>query len=762
MKKLFGVFLITLLFITFQCSSLPNKTKKSYIVYLGGHDDHGLDESQIKDSHFEFLYSFLGSKEEVEEAVIYSYDKHINGFAAILEEDVAAKIAEHPDVVSVFQNKALKLHTTRSWEFLNLERESGFIDSSSLWRKARFGENIIIANLDTGVWPESKSFNDYGYGAIPSKWRGGCQNETIVPCNKKLIGAKYYNKGYKALIGNLDPSLNSARDYEGHGSHTLSTAGGDFVPGVNFNGIGNGTAKGGSPRARVAAYKVCWPPSLIAGECVESDILKGFEDAIKDGVDVLSVSLGGDPTDYFEDALSIGSFHAVKKGITVVFSAGNNGPIPGTVSNVAPWVITVGASTIDREFQSFVNLPNGMHLKGLSLSKHLPDSRFYPLIDAANAKAENASESDARLCMEGALDPKKVHGKILVCLRGVIGRVDKGIEAAHAGAAGMILCNDKDNGDEIIPDPHVLPATHINYADACLLYSYLNSTNKPYGFITFPTAALNIKPAPIMANFSSRGPNSVTPGILKPDITAPGVNIIAAFSEDGDPPGLKYSIESGTSMACPHVSGVVGLLKTLYPDWSSAAIKSAIMTTAKTKDNTGNAMMDESKTKADPFGYGAGDISPNAAMNPGLVYDLGVNDYLDFLCALGYNETMIQKFSDGFYECPKTNNSILNFNYPSITVPKLSASDTITVTRKLKNVGSPGVYVVGVQKPFGISVDVNPKMLSFWNMGEVKMFEVTFKVDDDHVKKNGEYVFGDIMWSDGTHHVRSPIVVSVA
>ncbi|KAI3698237.1 hypothetical protein L6452_31350 [Arctium lappa] len=745
---------------------------ESYIVYLGGHGDHG--SQIIKDSHSEFLGSILGSKEQADEAMIYSYDNHINGFAAILEEDVAAKIAEHPDVVSVFMNKGLKLHTTHSWEFLDLERETGFIDSSSLWTKARFGENIIIANLDTGVWPESASFSDYGsYGPIPSKWRGGCQNETLVPCNNKLIGAKYYNKGYKAMYGDLDPSLDSAFDHDGHGSHTLSTAAGNFVPGVNINGVGNGTAKGGSPRARVAAYKVCWPPSLLGGECAEADILKGFDAAIQDGVDVISVSLGGYPMDYFKDALSIASFHAVKKGITVVFSAGNDGPIPGTVTNVAPWVITVGASTIDREFQSFVNLHNGMHLKGLSLSKHLPDSRFYPLINAANAKAENASVLNATLCKQGALDPKKVHGKILVCLRGDNGRVEKGIEAAHAGAAGMILCNDKANGNDIIADPHVLPATHINYADGRLLYSYLNSTKEPFGFITYPAAAVNIKPAPFMAAFSSRGPNSVTPQILKPDITAPGVNIIAAFSEESSP-GFPYNIESGTSMSCPHVSGVVGLLKSLYPDWSPAAIKSAIMTTAKTKDNMGDPMMDGSSSKmnANPFSRGAGDIWPNRAMNPGLVYDLSVNDYLDFLCASGYNETMIQKFSDGVYKCPhnyKTtnNNILLNFNYPSITVPKLPSNDTITVTRRLKNVGSPGVYLVGVKKPLGISVDVNPKMLSFWNKGEEKMFEVTMKkaaADDHHVKiiGNNNYVFGELIWSDGSHYVRSPIVVSVA
>ncbi|KAI3740981.1 hypothetical protein L2E82_31456 [Cichorium intybus] len=756
MKLFRGFLTLFIIFCTLQWPSLAINSKKSYIVYLGGHVN-GLEASEIRESHFEFLASILGSKERADEAIIYSYDKHFNGFSATLDEDAAAKLAEHPDVVLVFPNKGRRLHTTHSWDFLKLE-SNGIIDSSSLWKKARFGENIIIANLDTGVWPESKSFSDHGYGPIPSKWKGGCENETSVPCNKKLIGAKYFNKGYLATYGSMGMnSMNNARDHEGHGSHTLSTAGGNFVSGVSINEVGNGTAKGGSPRARVAAYKVCWPPTLLGGECTDADILKGFEAAIEDGVDVISVSLGGAPANYFDDAIAIASFHAVKKGISVVFSAGNDGPLPETVTNVAPWVLTVGASTIDREFQAFVELRSGLRLKGLSLSKPLPNNRLYPLISAANAKAENASAMNAMLCKEGSLDQKKVHGKILVCLRGDNGRVEKGKQALLAGAAGMILCNDKASGNEIIADPHLLPATHITYADGLRVYAYLNSTKEPLGFITHPSPVVNIKPAPSMAGFSSRGPNMITPEILKPDITAPGVNIIAAYTQDSKS-DFPYNIESGTSMACPHVSGVVGLLKNVHPDWSPAAIKSAIMTTANSRDNEGHPMMDETKSTANPFSRGAGDICPNRAMNPGLVYDLSANDYLDFLCAIGYNQTMVQKVSGHRYECPRSNNSILDFNYPSITVHKLSG--TVTVTRKLKNVGKPGIYGVRVRSPVGISVDVEPKVLRFQKKGEVQKFQLTVKAHGIKVIK--DYVFGELAWSDGKHLVKSPIVVSVA
>ncbi|KAH9611864.1 hypothetical protein KSS87_019543 [Heliosperma pusillum] len=636
----------------------------------------------------------------------------------------------------------------------------------SAWKKANYGENTIIANLDTGVWPESRSFHDEGYGPIPSKWKGFCDIEG-VPCNRKLIGARFFNKGYAAFAGKSDPSWDTARDYDGHGSHTLSTAGGNFVPGAKIMNITNGIAKGGSPKARVAAYKVCGKP-INGSECFDADILAAFDTAIHDGVDVLSVSLGGDAVDYVNDGVAIGAFHAVQNGIVVVMSAGNSGPGLGTVSNVAPWMITVGASTMDREFESYVELGNRDRLKGASLSSALPEKKLYGLITGAQAKTANASATDAMLCQPNTLDENKAKGKIVVCLRGGNGRVNKGVQVALAGAAGMILCNDESTGNEIISDPHVLPASHLTYKDGHAVFAYVNSTANSYGLITKPVGVLQTKPAPYVAAFSSRGPNIITPEILKPDITAPGVNVIAAYSEgvsptdeDYDKRRFPYMVDSGTSMSCPHISGIVGLLKTRYPGWSPAAIRSAIMTTARVKDNTGSLMKDATFEKVNPFSYGSGHVQPNRAMNPGLVYDLGTSDYLDFLCTLGYNETIIKAFhgKTSSYKCPKSISkeaSLLNLNYPSITVPKLSKS--VTITRKVKNVGTPGTYVASVSLLKGVSVSVEPKVLEFKKVGEVQEFSVTFTAKKG--LKKGEYVFGHLAWTDGKHHVRSPITVS--
>ncbi|KAE8685275.1 Subtilisin-like protease SBT5.3 [Hibiscus syriacus] len=723
-------------FIVFSLLQTPTfASKRSYVVYLGGHS-HGIESSSVDldtvtDSHYDFLRTFLGSHEHAREAIFYSYTRHINGFAANLDDEIAAEIARHPKVVSVFLNKGRKLHTTRSWEFLGLE-QNGLVPSSSIWNKTRYGEDTIIGNLDTGVWPESKSFSDDG---------------------------KVFHKGYAATVGKLNSSFDTPRDKEGHGTHTLSTAGGNMVPKASVFGF---------------------------------DILAAFDVAIHDGVDVLSVSLGGEPTAFFNDSVAIGSFHAIKHGIVVVCSAGNSGPAYGTVSNIAPWEITVGASTMDRVFSSIVVLGNSMRFKGQSLSdKVLPGKKLFPLISAVDAKLANASIETRKdrtlvnsgtlvsviptvlthfilyymylcmlisslhaykhadlprlcrtLCQAGAIDPKKATGKILVCLRGQNARVDKGEQAALAGAVGMILANNNLTGNEIIADAHLLPASHINYTNGLAVFAYIKSTKHPMARITLVTTQIGTKPAPFMAAFSSKGPNTITPEILKPDITAPGVSVIAAYTgAEGQRIKISISAEFSSTLypalRC-HVLMFQELLAFLNPFILSGVLQ-------------------QSYIEAGPFNYGAGHVQPNRAMDPGLVYDLTSKDYLKFLCTLGYNETLISAFLQEPYEC-RGSISLANFNYPSITIPKLVGS--ITVTRTVKNVGPPGTYRAQVRKPMGISVYVKPRKLKFKKVGEEKTFKVNLKVKKADAVE--EYVYGQLIWSDGIHYVRSPIVVKAA
>ncbi|CAK8562881.1 unnamed protein product [Lathyrus sativus] len=740
--------------------------KQSYIVYLGSHsfgqNPSLLDSEIVTNSHYDLLGSFLGSTEKAKEAIFYSYNKYINGFAAMLDEDEAAEIAKHPDVVSMFLNKRYELHTTRSWDFLGLER-GGEYPKDSLWKRT-LGKDIIIGNLDTGVWPESKSFSDEGYGPIPKKWKGICQvakgNPDQFYCNRKLIGARYFAKGYLSK-GTPNVTIDSARDTEGHGTHTLSTAGGNFVAGANVLGFGNGTASGGSPKARVAAYKVCWDG------CYDVDILAGFEAAISDGVDVLSVSLGGDlPTEFFESGISIGSFHAIANNIVVVASGGNSGPEPSSVANLEPWTFTVAASTIDRDFPSYVILGNKKIFKGASLSEaDLPPHKLYPLISAADAIYDNVSSASASICQEGTLDPKKVKGKVLVCLRGGSARVDKGIQASRAGAIGMILANDEESGNGVIADPHVLPATNVGFADGSAIYNYINHTKSPVVYLTKVKTQLGVKNTPTIASFSSRGPNNMDATILKPDITAPGVSIIAAYTQATSPteqPSDKRRVPfismSGTSMSCPHVAGLVGLLKSVHPDWSPAAIKSAIMTTATTITNNGVQILDSSLEKATPFAYGAGHVRPNLAVDPGLVYDLNVTDHLNYLCGRGYTSDKLKVFYGKPYTCPKSF-SLKDFNYPSISIYENNKIwKTLSITRTVINVGPRSMYRAKIEAPPQFEVTVQPAILRFKHKGQKKEFKVTFTL-----KPGSKYVtdfeFGKLIWTNGKHYVRSPISI---
>ncbi|KAL5058717.1 hypothetical protein RYX36_030321 [Vicia faba] len=782
--------IVSLLFLFMFLLEPVYGTKKCYIVYLGAHS-HGPNPTSLQleiatNSHYDLLSSTLGSEEKAKEAIIYSYNKHINGFAALLEEDQAADIAKKANVVSVFLSKSHKLHTTRSWEFLGLRR-----NGNTAWQKGRFGENTIIANIDTGVWPESKSFRDKGFGPIPSKWRGGkaCQIQKFGklkknPCNRKLIGARFFSNAYEAYYGNLHPSLLTARDFVGHGTHTLSTAGGNFVPGASIFAIGNGTVKGGSPRARVATYKVCWSLTDVA-DCFGADVLAAIDQAISDGVDIISLSAAGqylvNPEDIFTDEVSIGAFHALSRNILLVASAGNDGPTPGSVVNIAPWVFTIAASTLDRDFSSTITFGNNQQVTGASLFVNLPPNKVFSLILATDGKLANATDRDAQLCRPGTLDPTKVKGKIVACSReGNIKSVAEGQEASSAGAKGMLLSNRPQQGRTTLAEPHVLscvsqphqeniyhpPALPERGGSRAPAFDITDSKLKTGTTIRFSGAKTfyGRKPAPVMASFSSRGPNKIQPSILKPDVTAPGVNIVAAYSLFASASnlitdtrrGFPFNMMQGTSMSCPHVAGTAGLIKTLHPNWTPAAIKSAIMTTASTRDNTNKPIRDAfDKTLANPFAYGSGHIQPNNAIDPGLVYDLSIIDYLNFLCASGYNQQLISSLNFNKSFTSSGSPSITDLNYPSITLPNLGLN-VLNVTRTVTNVGPPSTYFAKAQLS-GYKVFVELSLLKFKKIGEKKTFRVS--VQATNVSPRKKYQFGELKWTNGKHIVRSPITV---
>ncbi|KAK8544349.1 hypothetical protein V6N13_056131 [Hibiscus sabdariffa] len=683
---------------------VPSAMMQIYIAYLGSLSDG----DYIPTSHHFSLLQALFKESSVEDYLIRSYRRSFNGFAAKLTDEEAKKLASFKGVVSVFPNKVYHLQTTRSWDFM------GF--NQTVKRNATAESNVIIGVLDSGIWPESDSFSDEGFGPPPQKWKGSCKGGENFTCNNKLIGARVYVNGGFTV---------SARDIVGHGSHTASTAAGNHVGNASFYGLAEGTARGGVPSARIAAYKVC---AYDVG-CTSENVLGGFDDAIADGVDILTVSLGSDgSSEFFMDPIAIGAFHAAEKGILVVQSAGNSGTTQ-SVTSVAPWILSVAASTTDRYFIDKVVLGNGKILTGMSVNSFSLNRTKVPLVYGLQASTE-CDETAARKCSFGCLDKSLVKNKIVVC-------DDMGgpIEAHNAGALGLIVQTSLQNTSNVVP----LPASALRTDDYESLLSYLNSTKQPV--------------AEILKSETIQDPWA------PPDISAPGVNILAAYSPVVHPSSavtderrVKYNILSGTSMACPHVAAVAAYVKTFHPDWSPSAIKSALITTA--------SPMDPSKNPDGEFSYGSGHVNPVNAINPGLVYDNVEGDNIRFLCSIGYSEDNIRTISGTNSSCPKNSSKTLprDFNYPTLTaLVKAGGSFTVNFERTITNVGvATSTYNATISSSPKLEVTVIPQVLSFKTLWEKKSYNVTIK---GKALAEMSMESASLTWSDNIHNVRSPIVI---
>ncbi|CAO2833094.1 unnamed protein product [Amaranthus hypochondriacus] len=760
------------LFLFFFSPVSSHQTPQSYIVYLGGSNggDADFDMEIAESAHLQLLSTVIPSEEIERVSVGHVYHHAFRGFSAILTASEASLLSGNEEVISVFRDPSMKLHTTRSWDFLEQQSRMD-LGSKFQYHHALASTDVIIGMIDTGIWPESASFSDKGVGKIPQKWKGVCMEGSDFNksnCNRKLIGARYYiHQGGigKFINTTASKSSGSPRDHDSHGTHTASTAAGVEVANASYFGLARGTARGGLPSARIAVYKAC-----TIDNCSGSTILKAIDDAVKDGVDIISISLGMDlllQADFMSDPIAIGTFHANQMGVMVVCSAGNSGPDPYTVVNTAPWIFTVAASSIDRDFRSILLLGNNASFKGSGITlSNLTISSQYPLAFAGDLASLFTPSSEASNCYPGSLDPKKVAGKIVVCLntyRGVSRRI-KMLVVQDAGAKGLIYISDMEKG---VPfDSGSFPFTQLGEHDGIQILDYINSTKKPTASILSAVAVERFKPAPVVADFSSRGPGELTENILKPDIMAPGVAILAANTlenEPGDPIRKKqsaFAIKSGTSMACPHVTGAAALIKSIHHGWTPSMIKSALMTTATVADNRGITLTNSSGGMANPHETGVGEISPMKALHPGLVFPTTTEDYFHFLCYLGYTEKILRSMSSTMLRCPNaiSDNRISNINYPSISIQKLKRNRERRISRHVINVGSPNsTYTATIRAPEGLRVGISPKKLVFHKGYTTATFNISFQAK---VAQLG-YNYGSITWFDGLHNVRIVFAVNI-
>lgn len=689
----------------------------------------------------------------------YSYTLAINAFAAELSAEQAIELSATKGVVSITPD-GLKHTTTAvpSTDFLGLTGESGVW--AGVGGPEEAGKGIVVGVLDTGIAPENPSFAGdplgTSEGAEPylkgdaitfAKADGGTFSGACVAgeqfasteCNTKVVGARYYVSGF-GLDQLGDASVGeyvSPRDGDGHGSHTASTAAGNFGVEASVAGFDYGLISGVAPAAKVAAYKVCWsgpdPVATTDDGCATSDMLAAIDQSVADGVDVLNFSIGGGAATSTVSPTDIAFLGAASAGIFVAASAGNSGPGASTLDNASPWITTVAASTIP-SYEATATFGNGTAYAGASISLDTTPGAppvTGPLTRADLVAAGGAAGADALLCAPNSLDPALAAGKIVFCQRGVYDRVAKSTEVKRAGGVGMLLVN-KTPGS-VDTDAHAVPTVHLDamYWDAT--FAYAAEAGATVSFAAGNSTDY-VSPTPQVAGFSSRGPVQADGSdILKPDVSAPGVAILAdGPNADGADPTFQFL--SGTSMASPQIAGLAALYLGERPNASPAEVKSAMMTTAY---NTVNAA---DETVTDPFAQGAGHVDPTRFFEPGLLYLNGVNDWWSYIAGIGY-DVGVEPVEPS------------NLNLASIAIGALTAPESVTRTVTSTQAGDFAAEVNGLA---GIDVQVEPSTLSFGAAGESKSYTVTFSRSDAELDT---FSAGSIDWVSGNTRVHSPVAV---
>jgi len=725
---------------------------------------------------------------------IYSYQFGLNGFAARMSTAQAQKLESLPEVLNVWEDEIRPLATRSSPTFLGLFD----IDAGLRSKQALDGDGVIIGVIDSGITPEHPALADtreadrprlcrssWGETTFlgqwlcrrfkklpdtlvfeaPDTWNGQCESgERFLEtdCNNKLIGARWFIDG--ALeSGPIDPNeIRSARDADGHGTHTATTAAGNRSRASIFGTL-IGDIEGIAPKARVAVYKACWlRPGDTRASCNTSDLANAIDAAVADGVDIISYSVGSSLKEVTAPD-DIALLAATKAGVLSVVAAGNEGPNLGTISSPAagPWIITAAASS--RDGQSSVealqiNTPASLAGKYATkeanftppLQDNDPIEGSLVLVDDDDVSLPDGSSGTITDACQALTNSGDVSGNIAFIQRTGCLFEDVVKNAADAGAIATVVYNNAGDpivmhGTEGLSD---IPALMIGQADASLILAELDAGNDVVVVLDKSFLLTTDDTGNVMASFSARGPAPV-PDILKPDVTAPGINILAGFTPDAAnvASGENYAFLSGTSMSTPHVAGVAALLLQAHPTWTPAAIKSALMTTARQNISVSDGLGD-----ASPFDFGAGHITPNNAVDPGLVFDVSNDQYDAFAC--GIESPAVSPTQCADLAAAGLSFAAADLNQASIAISDLTVQRT--VQRRVTNVDDEtGSYTVSVAAPPGMDVIVTPSSLSLAPGGSAN-FDVTVTYLSGPLDL---WRFGSFTWSSATRDVYSPIAV---
>ncbi|MDN4609343.1 S8 family serine peptidase [Arthrobacter burdickii] len=700
----------------------------------------------------------VAAEENVE--IKRTYTAALNGFAADLSADQAVQLAKSDEVLLVAPDVE-NAPDYSSIDFLGLGGNKGTWKTQFGGEK-NAGAGTVVGVIDTGYAPD----NPFLAGDPVRPLKGNAKPKVGVPylnavgdiamlksdgstftgdcqvgegfdgslCNSKVLSARYFADTFLASVpaeNRAPEEVLSPVDIDNHGTHTASTAAGNSGVTQTVDGRNFGVSSGVAPAAKVSVYKICWEDTNPnTGGCYSSSAIAAINQAVLDGVDVLNYSISGSTTTT-TDPVSLAFLSATAAGVFVAVSAGNSGPAASTVNHGAPWLTTVAASTFSYELQGTAEFSDGTKYRGASIMRNgVPAS---PVVLAANAAAAGAANPN--LCGPKTLDPAKVAGKIVVCDRGVVDRAAKSAEVARGGGVGMILVNLVDSSTDT--DQHAVPTVHVNAPEALELKAKV-AANPALTVALQPTDTTGkpLPPAPQVAGFSSRGPLLATDSdLLKPDVTAPGVAVLAGVSTVGSN-GEQFGFLSGTSMASPHVAGLAALVLGKNPAWSPATVKSAMMTTAyPLKTATGGV-------ETDVLAVGAGHINPASVLSPGLVYDQEIDDYLRFIEGTG-----VALGIDGIEPVAAKDTNVPSFALGNLT-GRIEVTRTVTAL-------TPGLYRATANVP-GVKVTVTPSVLNFSAPGETRTFKVSF---ENQSAPSGTFAAGSLTWSGQGKKVTSPVAV---